>query len=78
MTMNYESFEAAIADFYVSVAKLDPTVTPPIVGWKKTPQIFDKKSLQLFEAKLRSQKAIFIILLKFNNWHSKIASKNQE
>ena len=36
MTMNYESFEAAIADFYVSVAKLDPTVTPPIVGWKKT------------------------------------------
>lgn len=32
MTMNYESFDAAIADFYVNVAKLDASIMPPVNG----------------------------------------------
>lgn len=30
--MNYESFDAAIADFYVNVAKLNASIMPPVNG----------------------------------------------
>jgi len=32
MTMNYDSFDAAIADFYVNVAGLDASIIPPVNG----------------------------------------------
>lgn len=32
MTINYDSFDAAIADFYSNVSKLDSAVTPPVSG----------------------------------------------
>ena len=32
MTMSYDSFDAAIADFYVNVAGLDASIIPPVNG----------------------------------------------
>ena len=64
-TINYDSFDAAIADFYANVSKLDSSITPPVSGWNETKNLWmPKNNVNLDSSHKKQQKSLQTIFNK--------------